>query len=309
MASRLPSCLLSPREKLDAVKKNRAEMVRTELVGFHGERVDYALQRKLHKEKQLKDLLSIEEEIRLLYERRKKRFILPSDYKEEVFIPQPTPDIDEDVRLQLQEGLRHLPSFPHRRSERTKDSSSSVLPKSLSPRNPAKLSPMASPKLSLGTDSLHSNSRVSALAGAVSQLGNSATESYKSRNIAGSKETVSDYNSRGKLLKARTHHSEHDRPGPVLNESFLKYSPTRYTEEDNLPATPCPTIDFPRLGSSLSPSTRANRRNVYWKQRVKHDFSPPLESNKAKAVIDIRKAPKEPKKSFRLVRLVDISKQ
>ena len=336
----LPSCLLSPKEKLSVTKRNRAGLIRSELSSLHHERVDLGLQRKLVKEKQLKDLLSLEEEIRVLHKNRRKRFIIPPQFKREYrggykgeylsgcrgdykgeyseeYSAEPARlqllELEEDVRLQLEEGLSKLHAWSPRPTDLavTEATSSTAVSKSLSPSDRKSTSlatgspALASPKLSQIPELVrlregHEGRRRS---------GPGLVERWNTIASKGTKSSGTEARLRPTLSSTKGESLRKGRKSPILDETVVDTRSFDDQDDGHPPATPCNTIDFPLIGTSLSPSTRANRRKTYWTQRVKHDFSPLVESGKSKALTDIRKAPKPQRKVFQLVKLVEIAKK
>lgn len=96
-----------------------------------------------------------------------------------------------------------------------------------------------------------------------------------------------------------------NRTGPVFNECEEEAQVPVHLR-DLSPPTPCPTIDFPVLGGSLSPSSRAERRHTYWKQRILRDFVPRT-NQRIQALNEVRTQSKEPRRLIRRVRLEELS--
>ena len=277
----LRSPLVSPKVRLDFTRHQRAAAIRTDHLSGHTTAVDYGLQRRLEGQRNAQDRKCLEDELKLLATHRVQRYRRPTVRRTEFPLE---PDCEEIKELrEIAEHLNCLTNSQFGRTQ-TDTTAASLHSKLVSPSHRD-----SSPQPS-------------------AQSFNSPPQSQSTQPYS-----KSDFSLRHiKALRLQSTLT----PTPYLTTKPLPKAGVIFTEceeeavlplhlRDFSPPTPCPTIDFPAF-CSLSPADRADRRKVYWKQRVQKDFIPKI-SLRAKALNEIRAQEKEPRRPIRRIRLEELS--
>ena len=292
--SQLPSPLVSPKVKLEWTRRERAEEVRAEHFTLHRSTCNYGLQRRLERQLNERKLHDLEEEIRLLAQHRLPRYRRPAQKPG----PLPPPvDLESNAILELRQGAQQLKEWVARGFDRTHTDTTTVSLQSklMSPtdrnstQRPSELSFKSPGQFGQTQQSKTQRSGVSL----PPKVGVDLTD-------------IKRFRLNSTLTPSRASGAAESRAGPVFNECEEEVRVPVHLR-DLSPLTPCPTIDFPVLGGSLSPSSRAGRRHTYWKQRVLRDFAPRI-NQRTQALNEVRTQSKEPRRLIRRVRLDELSR-
>lgn len=291
--SLLSSPLVSPKTRLEYHRRERAEEMRAEHFSLHRSSCNYGLQRRLERKLNERKLHDLEEEIRLLAMHKLPRYRRPAQKP----APMPPPvELEGEAIVELRQGAQQLKEWISRGFERvqTDTTTNSLQSKLQSPTDheythrPSQLSFNSPRQLKQTQQSKTQRSGISLPA----KVGVSLAD-------------VKRYRLNSTITPSRVSEAMENCAGPVFNECEEEVRIPVHLR-DLSPPSPCPTMDFPVLGGSLSPLGRAERRQIYWKQRVMRDFAPRT-NQRIQAANEVRTQSKEPRRLIHRVKLEELS--